>query len=414
MQHQYSPDRPRSQLTCPVTVTGDNRTMQVFFSPPYTSAAHDFATTRKAGWIADSLARLPIDGAQLVAPEPVTVAQLEQVHAPDYVDAIRTGQPRELAESNGFPWDAGLWTAVCASSGGAVSAVLEALRMKRNAGSLSSGLHHASAASGCGFCTFNGLALGAHEALAAGAKRVLILDLDAHCGGGTAAIVRSWPGVVQLDVSVSQFDRYDRGADARSTLDIVASAGDYLPTIERRLRALDDLAFDGVIYNSGMDPHQSSPGGIPGITFATLAERERRVFAWARDRHLPVAFTLAGGYLSQDLSQDDLVGLHRLTIAAAAMTNAGHPLETASIMASAYAGPHRATEGFSFDANGRKSDAGFHADLLGDEEDDPFAYDFDMFGELTPENQKRFLNERLQCAGKQDDFLRELLARQRG
>lgn len=387
--------------------------MQVYFSPSYTSAAHPFATTRKAGWIADSLARLSIDGVQLVAPEPLTVAQLEQVHAPEYVDAVRTGQPRELATSNGFPWDAGLWTGVCASSGGAVNAVLEALRTKRNAGSLSSGLHHASAASGCGYCTFNGLALGAREALDAGARRVLILDLDAHCGGGTAAIVRNWPGVVHLDVSVNSLDRYDRDADTRSTLDIVASAHDYLPTIERRLRALDDLSSDVVIYNAGMDPHQASPGGIPDIDFAMLAERERLVFAWARERQLPVAFTLAGGYLSQSLSQDDLVGLHRLTIATAAMANTGQPLEAGSIMAAAYAGPHRGTEGFSFDANGRKSDAGFHAELLGDEEDDPFGYDLDAYLDLTPENRDRFEQGRHDQPRKHNDFLNELLARQR-
>lgn len=82
-------------------------------------------------------------------------------------------------------------------------------------------------------------------------------------------------------MSVNHVDRYDPDAGSRSTLDIVSSAGDYLPTIERRLRALDDRSFDVVIYNAGMDPHQASPGGIPGITFATLAERERLVFAWA-------------------------------------------------------------------------------------------------------------------------------------
>lgn len=66
----------------------------------------------------------------------------------------------------------------------------------------------------------------------------------------------------------------------------------------------------------------------------------------------------------------------------------------------------------SFDANGRKSGAGFHAELLGDEEDDPFAYDFDLFGEFTPKHQDRFLAERDPYLGKQDDFLKELLARQ--
>jgi acetoin utilization deacetylase AcuC-like enzyme len=153
---------------------------------------------------------------------------------------------------------------------------------------------------------------------------VLILDLDAHCGGGTDAIVGDWPGVTELDVSVNHFDHYVAEAGSRSTVDVVASAGKYLPTIERRLRALDDVSFDLVIYNAGMDPHQASLGGRPDIAFTTLAERERLVFAWARDRHVPVAFTLAGGYLDDALSQDDLVGLHRLTIAAAAMANAGH------------------------------------------------------------------------------------------
>jgi hypothetical protein len=47
------------------------------------------------------------------------------------------------------------------------------------------------------------------------------------------------------------------------------------------------------------------------------------------------------------------------------------------------------------------------------DKDDLFAYDSDMFCDLTPENQDRFLNERLQCAGKQDDFLKGLLTSQR-
>ena len=90
MRHQCSRGGSRSLLTYPVTVTGDNRTMQVFFSPSYTSAAHHFDTTRKAGWIADSLARLPIDDVQLIAPEPVTVGRLEQVHAPECRNRLGT------------------------------------------------------------------------------------------------------------------------------------------------------------------------------------------------------------------------------------------------------------------------------------------------------------------------------------
>lgn len=73
---------------------------------------------------------------------------------------------------------------VLATNGGVVAAAISALE-HGTAGSLSSGLHHARRETGEGFCTFNGLAIAAREALSAGARSVLILDLDAHFGGGT-------------------------------------------------------------------------------------------------------------------------------------------------------------------------------------------------------------------------------------
>ena len=143
-----------------------------------------------------------------------------QVHNPAYVEAGRTGEPRWLAESNGLTWDAGLWEAVRASNGGAVAAALEAFETKRNAGSLSSGLHHATRASGSGFCTFNGLALAARAVIDAGAKRVLVVDLDAHGSGGSMSIMRDWSEVTILDIVVSAADIYEIGNGSPSSLDI--------------------------------------------------------------------------------------------------------------------------------------------------------------------------------------------------
>jgi Raf kinase inhibitor-like YbhB/YbcL family protein len=82
--------------------------MKIFYSPSYTIAGHSFDTTRKSRWIAESLAREPITGIELVAPEPTSAATLSHVHDPEYVDAVRSGNPRELAESQGFPWDPAL------------------------------------------------------------------------------------------------------------------------------------------------------------------------------------------------------------------------------------------------------------------------------------------------------------------
>jgi acetoin utilization deacetylase AcuC-like enzyme len=291
----------------------------IFYNPTYVGAGYSFDTTRKAAWIAESLQTDPIEGIEIQSPKSLTAAQVSTVHDPAYVRAVETGEPRNLAESQGFTWDPGLWPMVLATNGGAVAAALAALKSGDSAGSLSSGLHHARRERGSGFCTFNGLVLAANTALEAGAGSVLILDLDAHCGGGTHSLIKDNPRIWQVDVSVNDLDSYTQSD--RTTLTIVHSSDEYLPTIDRELKGLDPTApkFDLCIYNAGMDPYEgSSIGGLPGITVKTLARREIMVFDWALRRRIPVAFVLAGGYAGPKLSQEDLVLLHRLTIGAAA------------------------------------------------------------------------------------------------
>jgi acetoin utilization deacetylase AcuC-like enzyme len=281
-------------------------------------AAHAFDTTRKSRWVRDSLIESPIPGLSLAAPAPLTIEHLTRVHDPAYVEAVRTGVPRTLAESQGFAWDEKLWTMVLASNGGVVAAALAALR-EGGSGSLSSGLHHARRDSGAGFCTFNGLVVAALAAIDAGAASVLILDLDAHCGGGTASLIARETGIWQLDVSVNPFDAYD--PSERLRLRRVARAKAYLGEIERGLAGLarDAPRFDLCLYNAGMDPCQDcATGGLAGITGEILAAREKLVYDWCRERGIPVAFVLAGGYVGTRLDQRGLVALHRLTLEAAA------------------------------------------------------------------------------------------------
>jgi acetoin utilization deacetylase AcuC-like enzyme len=283
--------------------------VRVYYSPQYVGAVHAFETTRKAQWIVDSLAVQPIAGIELTAPNPLNLAQLESAHSPAYIRAVETGQPENLAESNGFQWDPGIWQMAISSNGGAVAAALWTMK-EGVAGSLSSGLHHARREHGAGFCTFNGLAIAARAALAAGARSVLILDLDAHCGGGTASIIADEPRIWQVDISTDEFDAYR--ASPIIQLDFVDAQGDYLPVIRDRLDRLDRdrIEFDLCLYNAGMDPFGQ-------IDAKTLAIREQEVFAWCRGRRLPVAFVLAGGYLGPGLDKSGLVDLHRLTLEAA-------------------------------------------------------------------------------------------------
>ena len=275
--------------------------MKIFYSPSYTIATHSFETTRKSRWIAESLAREPIAGIDLVAPEPTSAAVLSCVHDPEYVDAVRKGNPRELA-----------------SNGGVMAAAIEVLRTRRVSGSLSSGLHHARRARGAGYCTFNGPILAARAALDAGAHTVLILDLDAHCGGGTHELIHGDERIWQMDVSVDAFDRYQpRG---NNQLEMVHDSSGYLPTIEQKLAWLERKAprFDICLYNAGMDPFGGcSIGGMEGVTQNVLRDREVAVFSWCRMRGVPIAFVLAGGYLGPELERAGLVALHRITLEAA-------------------------------------------------------------------------------------------------
>lgn len=296
---------------------------RVFYSPDYAGSGYVFDTTRKAKWIADSLGRSPINGIELVEPPSLTAEQVAQVHSSKYIKAVRAGEPVGLAESQGFEWDPNLWPMVLASNGGAVAAALTALS-DGVAGSLSSGLHHARADRGAGFCTFNGLVIAAREALAAGAQSVLILDLDAHCGGGTASLIADESRIWQVDVSVSGFDAY--ASSERIQLDVVDQASRYMPTVIRKLTELDaeGINFDLCIYNAGMDPHEDcTTGGLTGVTTEVLAEREKAVFGWCKRRKLPVAFVLAGGYVSLRLDEAGLVELHRLTLAQASRREPG-------------------------------------------------------------------------------------------
>ena len=297
--------------------------MQVFFSPAYGATQVAFDTTRKAAAVAASLHDDPVPGVTIVAPTPMTRAELVTVHRADYVDAVLTGSPETLANSNEIGgWDAGFASAVLASNGGVRDAALEALRTGGVAGSLSSGLHHAYADHGSGYCTFNGLVLAAQAALADGATRILILDLDAHCGGGTASLIDGLDGVEQIDVSVDPFDTYDTFDSRRDVRLSMADGSDYLEVIGRALEGVvEPLTIDLVLYNAGMDPHHGA-GGVAGIDDAVLAARERMVFDWAATCSLPVAWVLAGGYTdgTEDavLDMPALVGLHRMTVETAA------------------------------------------------------------------------------------------------
>jgi acetoin utilization deacetylase AcuC-like enzyme len=71
----------------------------------------------------------------------------------------------------------------------------------------------------------------------------------------------------------------------------------YLEALDQALMTLESrFDPDLVIYLAGADPHEGDRLGRLKLSFDGLEARDRRVFDWAFNRRLPLAFAMAGGY----------------------------------------------------------------------------------------------------------------------
>ena len=280
---------------------------------------------RKFQLVADAIAHR--DGVRVEAPAPVAPEDLLRVHTQAYVEAVRTGEPRALAESQKFPWSPVLWPSVLLTNGGALAAAERALA-DGVAAAVASGFHHSHADHGEGFCTFNGLVVAA-EALRARGRvgRVAVVDLDLHYGNGTASLCATRPWLFNCSIYGNDYCenkayrevepvRHTDGANHRSfALANGSGRAALLEALERGLAALRDWDRpDLVLYQAGADPYREDPYSPLDLDHEDLRERDRVVFAWARSEGLPLAWVLAGGY-TPDVSK--VVAVHVGTFDAA-------------------------------------------------------------------------------------------------
>ena len=247
-------------------------------------------------------------GARLAEPPPISMADLARVHTAEYIESIRTGEPRALAESQKFPWSPELFPSVCLTSGGCLAAARQALREGASA-ALVSGFHHACADHGEGFCTFNGLVVTADALVAAGeARRVGVLDLDLHYGNGTAQLAASRPHLFQVSVYGNDYWantpyrdvtvlRHKDGENHRSFALPAGCDGPMLIRIlERALPLLATAGIDLLLFQAGADPYFEDPYSPLCLDHEDLLARDRFVFDFARQGGIPIAWVLAGGY----------------------------------------------------------------------------------------------------------------------
>ena len=249
--------------------------------------------------LADELAGLELDQAP-----PATDGELALVHTPAYVAAISDGtvEPAVMREI-GFPWSAAMVERSRRSVGATVCACRAALR-EGVAANVAGGTHHAYAHKGGGFCVFNDAAVAARLMQAEwsrthrSALKVAVVDLDVHQGNGTAHVFRGDESVFTLSIHGGRNFPFRKEAGDLD-VDLPDGTGDdeYLDALDRALDELDSRFDPGlVIYLAGADPHEGDRLGRLKLTFDGLEARDRRVFEWAWQRSVPLAFAMAGGY----------------------------------------------------------------------------------------------------------------------
>ena len=141
-----------------------------------------------------------------LAPEPASDEELEWIHAPAYVEAVKAcgrdplGSPRMGIGPGDTPAFRGMHEASAAVAGGSLRAMEAILRGDvEHAFQPGGGLHHAMPSRASGFCVYDDPALAIARARREG-LRVLYVDLDVHHGDGVQAIHWADPGVLTLSI----------------------------------------------------------------------------------------------------------------------------------------------------------------------------------------------------------------------
>ena len=252
-----------------------------------------------------------------VEPEPVNKAELSQIHCGEYIESLISGAlPAVKMRRIGFPWSQELINRTLMSAGGTCETVRQSIE-HGIAIHLSGGYHHAHFDFGSGFCLINDLVIAAKRGLTIeGVDKILIVDSDVHHGDGTATLCADDEQIVTLSFHC------DKNFPARkpdSDLDVPLTRGtgdeEFLATFTSVVEMAINLHQpDVIVYDAGVDIHQDDELGYLNVTSEGIYARDRFMFELAKQKQLPIACVVGGGYRSQ---HHELVPIHMQLIRAA-------------------------------------------------------------------------------------------------
>jgi acetoin utilization protein AcuC len=277
---------------------------------------HPLKPKRLVG-VHDTLQRVGAFGrpnAVVLAPRDATIAEIERIHDPEYVEAVRRASADPeldyarwgLSPHGDTPPFAGMHEASILTTGGTVLGMDEVLAGRlRVSFNGAGGLHHAMRRRASGFCIYNDPAI-ACGLLADRGLRVAYVDIDAHHGDGVQAAFYDSDQVLTISLHESGRSLFpgtgfatERGTGRGAGYSVNVALPPY--TDDRAYRTAFDAVVpplvaryrpDVLVTQQGIDSHFSDP-----LTHLQVSTRARehivRVF---RDFGLPWVAMGGGGY----------------------------------------------------------------------------------------------------------------------
>src|ERR1700735_2146742 len=210
-------------MACTLHVAWDEQLTEYDFGPGHPLAPVRIELTMA---LARALGVLSEPGVTVAAPGPASDADLELVHDPQYIAAVRQagrraqGDARAAAGAGGPPAagppsaarlfglgteDDPVFPGMHEASALVAGATLAAARAvwsgsASHGASIAGGLHHAMAGHASGFCVYNDPAIAIAWLLARGAERIAYVDMDVHHGDGVQAAFYNDPRVLTISL----------------------------------------------------------------------------------------------------------------------------------------------------------------------------------------------------------------------
>ena len=262
--------------------------------------------------------------------EPVTKDDLLRVHSRDYVDKLYSAElvgeiirTFELIDENGnyYRYDPDsatlpltrLFDRTLATVASTVQCSRVALD-KEFCFAFRGGMHHAQHSYGNGFCPINDIVIAIRKLQAENRIRTAwVIDTDAHKGDGTAALTRGDDSITTLSIHMAHGwpldgEKYDRSGNLNpsfidSNIEIPMARGEdylYVSRLQEGLHTLDKMPRpDLAVVVSGADPYEKDE--LPStadlkLTLEQMKQRDLLVYGFLKERRIPGAYLMAGGY----------------------------------------------------------------------------------------------------------------------